>query len=229
MTSPFRFLLALSLVLPAMLAADVPSAVACINETSYDENPAIQHVARAEQSLLAGKPAMAVAHVSMSFPSARADARLKDHRPGMGVDPLASRAQRVVAVALVRTEGLLAIGSEYASSTAEQRRGNLVWASGILRAYAALKNTPAVQTDLGEALSKLPETREEALRVLEGLAKKDLVTSSHGYAALAELRLAAGDRAGHDAAMKRSDAMSKTVPSAPALPPPAKSRGVARG
>jgi hypothetical protein len=66
----------------------------------------------------------------------------------------------------------------------------------------------SVQTDLGEALSKLPETRAEALTIPDGLARKDLLTSAQGYPALAELRFAAGDRAGSEEARKRFERMS---------------------
>lgn len=202
----------MSLLLPAGVVAHARPAAACINAVTYDTVPAIQQITLAEQALGAGKPSKAVAGLLPIFPTLRVDHRLMERGPGLGLDAVATRAQRVVAVALVRTEGLLAIGDSFPSSTAAERRANLEWAVGILRAFARVKSTPASQTDLGEALTKLPETREEALSILDGLDRKDLMTSPEGYAALAELRLAAGDRAGHDAARKRFEAMTPRAP-----------------
>jgi hypothetical protein len=184
-------------------------------------SPDIQQLTASEVALGGGKEAKAVEGVLRFFPKARAETRLADRGPGRGIDKTAARAQRLVAVAVVRTEGLLAVSDAFPSATAGDRRENLQWAIGILRAFAKVSDGPAVQTDLGEALSKLPETRDEALAILDGLAKKDLVTSPQGYAALAELRLAAGDRAGHEAAMKKFERMA---PAAPASP-----RGLAKG
>src|SRR5262249_41721054 len=130
----------------------------------------------------------------------------------------------IVAVALARTEGLLTTKDEFHAATADERRANLEWSIAILRAIVALQKSPAAETDLGEALSKLSETRDEALSILDRLDKKDLVTTPQAYAALVELRQATGDTAGRDAAQKRLDNMMKTKgPSAAAGLPKSKS------
>jgi hypothetical protein len=130
---------------------------------------------------------------------------------------IVARAQRVLAVATIRNDGVLPIGDElpkriqetWLGGTAEDQRVNLEWAVGSLEKIAESKqDDPALQTELAEGLAKLGKT-ESAKTTLEGLAKKDLISSPEGWAALAELRATAGDEAGKQAAMKRCSAMAK--------------------
>lgn len=67
-----------------------------------------------------------------------------------------------------------------------------------------------MQTELAEALARLPEFRAEARSLLEKLAARDLIASAQGYAALAELRAGAGDVDGGKVALLRCQKMSKT-------------------
>ena len=74
--------------------------------------------------------------------------------------------------------------------------------SNVFRNFVAWKlktsarpNDPTVQADLGEALSKTEGGRAEGLKILQGLAQKDLMGSPHAYAALAKLRSQSGDMA----------------------------------
>jgi hypothetical protein len=210
-SSRFCFLLAATLLLPVGIAAHARPAAACLNEVVHDTNTKVQEMTLAEQALGAGKITGAAEAALRNYPKLHAAPRLMQGAfPNTGLDPVAVRAQRIVAVALVRTEGLLTIKGDFQPTTADERRANLEWSITILRAIVALKKVPAVQTDLGEALSKLSETRAEALSVLADLDKKDLVTSPQGYAALADLRQASGDIAGRDAALKRLAGMTKT-------------------
>ena len=75
-------------------------------------------------------------------------------------------------------------------------------------------------------LASLPETQSEALATLDKLARKDLVTSAAGYATLAKLRKASGDDLGHEAAMKKYEALAKKgKPATPAAPAADKGKG----
>src|SRR5262249_55359103 len=120
----------------------------------------------------------------------------------------------------------------FASQGEWTTNANLEWAIASLREIDEKRpNDPTVQADLGEALSHVSHGQDEALKVLGGLAQKDLMGSPFAYRALAELRTNKGDYAGAEAAIKRCEEMSK-VPgvckpaapknSAPAFAPNAK-------
>ena len=114
-----------------------------------------------------------------------------------------------MALASVRTNGGPMIGGDWRATTAQDRAANLEWAIKTLRDQSTRRpQDPALQTDLGEALAKIPKYHPEAVKILGALAARDLVASAQGYAALARLRDAAGDKAGRDAAVKRCEGMS---------------------
>ena len=211
--SVLRLASALCLVVPCGIAAAPAVAAACGESISFEVDPKVMLLSQAETSLGAGKARAAAVSVLNAFPKLRT---------ATGGDPMLARAQRIAALAVVRTEGLLAVGEAFQASTAEQRRANLEWATATLRRLnEEKKNTPALQTELGEALSKLPETQGEALALLDKLAKKDLITSAHGWATLAKLCRSSGDQEGHEAAMKRYEALAKPAKGAPAKAEPA--------
>ncbi|WP_437966544.1 hypothetical protein WMF04_44240 [Sorangium sp. So ce260] len=176
--------------------------------------PAIDHrvmgVARAEEALRDGRIAAAAGSVIRMFPEIRRIAHDKD--------PLLNRAFRVLAVATARADGALMIRAEvprelleaWGGASAEEREANVAWSIRALRRLnEQRKDDPALQTDLGEALARAPEHRGEALRLLGGLAEKDLLASPEAYATLARLRALSGDAAGHDAAASRCEAMAR--------------------
>jgi hypothetical protein len=133
---------------------------------------------------------------------------------------IVERAQRVLALAVVRYDGALPIQAEvpwyaqgtWRGKTAEQRRANLEWAVNVLRRVSELrKNDPASETELGEALAKVDDHRNEARALLEKLATKDLITSPEAYAALATLRARAGDASGEKLAVERCEKMARST------------------
>jgi predicted Zn-dependent protease len=132
-------------------------------------------------------------------------------------EPLVARAERVLAVAIVRSNGKLKLEQEVPSEvlghwlgkTEADQKKNLAWAVRTLRSERLLKkDDPGVETDLGEALSKLDEGQDEARGLLESLASRDLVATPEGYKALAQLRQRRGDDAGQELAMKRCESMA---------------------
>lgn len=197
------------------IAADAPPASACGNVVSFDENTRMQTMQTAERAMDAGKPAEAAEVALREFPHAYDKPVLYQQVVGTGLDRLGVRAQTMLAVAIARTDGLVPAGYEshrvLDARSAAERRKTLEWSIAILRAAEKLTHTPALQTNLAEALSKLPETREEAHTILADLDKKDLITSRQGFRALAELCDEAGDTACRDAAAKRYEEMTKRL------------------
>ena len=166
----------------------------------------VQEIARAEKALEGGQNLAAAQAILGSFPRIRTATA--------GANPLETRALRVFSLAVVRSDGTVdekkarvasANGNEWTP------KANLDWAVQSLREIDAKRpNDPTVQADLGEALSKTATGQAEALKLLQGLAQKDLMGSPHAYAALAKLRTQSGDSAGAEAAIKRCEEMSKT-------------------
>ncbi len=158
-------------------------------------------VASAEEALSQGKLAKAATATVKVFPA------LKQIKAG--TLPLADRALRILALATVRADGGLTIGG-LNGTTPEGRAANLEWAVGALRDLNAHRvNNPSYQTDLGEALSRVPAHHDEALQILADLSDKDLLTSAEGYAALARLKAEKGDADAREAAVKRCEGMTK--------------------
>jgi hypothetical protein len=171
------------------------------------EGRAVQLVARAEQDLSEGKQASAAVKASAAFPV------LQAAQPAT-----ADRALRVVALAVVRSDGAVNPGG-LRGPGATDRATNLAWSARTLRDLNARhQNNPSYRTDLGEALAKVPSEKVEALLILGQLAEKDLLTTAEGYAALARLRAESGDKAARDAAVARCETMTKNAASVCAAP-----------
>lgn len=212
----------------AATAVQEGRAQACGSAIRLDPTPQrpspVQEIARAEKALEGGQGLAAAQAVLGTFPRIRTATA--------GANPLETRALRVFALAVVRSEGSV---DEKKARVASANgvdwtpAANLEWAVQSLREVDQKRpNDPTVQADLGEALSKTTAGQAEALKILQGLAQKDLMGSPHAYAALAKLRTQSGDSAGAEAALKRCEEMSKTpgvckpaAPSAPSAKPSA--------
>ena len=174
-------------------------------------DPRIQGVARAETSLPSGKPGLAAASVIRMMP------HIKSLKASPG--SLVGRAERVLALALARSGGSLAIAHEvpreYVGSWVGDKPGqaqqNIAWSLEVLRRQVNAKSDDvSLKTDLAETLARIPEHRAEARAILEDLARRDLVASPEGYATLAALRSDSGDSEGQKLALKRCEAMAKS-------------------
>lgn len=204
-----------SISLVACLGVCVPArdAVACGGEW-YPEvmvDPRIHGVAQAEKNLAAGNRLAAAASVLRMIPHIKT---LKS-KPGS----LVARAERVLAVALSRSGGALPVAAEvpadvlgaWQGSKPGEASSNLAWSVDVLKRQADAKGDDvALKTDLAEAMARTPDHRTEARTILEDLAKRDLIASPEGYAALAELRHQSGDADGQKLALKRCEAMAKS-------------------
>jgi hypothetical protein len=178
-------------------------------EVSVDHR--VHGVARAETALANGNRLAAAASVIRMMPHIKT---LKS-KPGS----LVGRAERVLAVALSRSQGALAVESEVPAEVLGAWRGvkegesaaNLAWSVDVLERQSSAKaDDVSLKTDLAEAMARVPERRAEARTILEDLAKRDLIASPEGYAALASLRSQSGDRDGQKLALKRCEAMAKS-------------------
>ncbi|HVY26985.1 MAG TPA: hypothetical protein VHB79_10550 [Polyangiaceae bacterium] len=204
-----------SISLAALMGISVLSqdARACGGEW-YPEvmiDPRIHGVAQAEKDLAAGKRLAAAASVIRMIPHIKT---LKS-KPGS----LVGRAERVLAVALSRSQGALPVAAEVPLDVLGSWQGNkegdaaanMAWSVQVLERQAQAKaDDVSLKTDLAEAMARLPERREAARAILEDLAKRDLIASPEGYAALASLRSQSGDADGQKLALKRCEAMAKS-------------------
>ncbi|MBK9263953.1 MAG: hypothetical protein IPM54_29645 [Polyangiaceae bacterium] len=162
----------------------------------------VQGLANAEKALRDGKIVAAAQSIVRMFPE------IRTINPGK--DGMLGRAQRTLAVALVRTDGAIDLDPTWRAKTPEQRAQNVTWAvSSLERLRTQRKNDPAVDTDLGEALAKVDGRQEEARGILQSLADRDLMATPQGYAALGRLQHQAGNAAARDAAIQRCNAMAK--------------------
>jgi hypothetical protein len=170
----------------------------------------VDGVARAEKALERGQHVAAAGMVIRMIP------HIKQLKPKSS--PLVARAIRTLAVATARNDGALPLAKElpgyvqdtWIGKSPEHVAQNLDWSIAELRKLHDMKkDDPAVETDLAEALAKVDSTKKEAREILERLAKKDLVATPEGYAALAKLRSEAGDAAGTKLALKRCEEMSE--------------------
>jgi hypothetical protein len=180
-----------------ILAASAPPAWACDNGVAIEIDPRVSRLMLAERALRDGDAARGVREALAIFPRAAEEMEPKDL--------LLARASRIAAVAAVRLDGRIA-----GATTPAEREARRTWAVSYLRRLSLKRLQDAtVLTDLAEALCRRPETRAEALRMLEHLASKDLVASPEGWAALAELRRAAGNTVGGDLARERCEKAAK--------------------
>jgi len=195
----------------AVVTGTPAPALACGGEwfPAMQVDPRIKGVDKAEDALDEGRILAAAGSVVRMIPHIKT---LKVTRT-----KLVQRADRVLALAVVRYGGALPVEREVPSyaqgtwigRTEAERTANLEWAATTLREIdQAKKSEPASRTELAEALARIDSSRDEARTILEDLAKKDLVTSPEGYAALATLRQRDGDDAGQRAALERCRSMA---------------------
>ncbi len=173
-------------------------------------DPRIHGIAQAEKALQNGKHLVAAASVIRMMPHIKT---LKS-KPGT----LVARGERVLALALSRAHGALPVAAEvprevlgaWAGAKEGESSANVAWSIDVLRRQASSKaDDVSLKTDLAEAMARVPEHRQEARGILEDLAKRDLIASPEGYAALALLRSQSGDTDGQKLALKRCEAMAK--------------------
>ena len=177
-----------------------PHANACGSAIGIETDDHTMLVSQAERALGDGKYLAAAVDVAQTFPG------LKLYKAGTG--PLADRSLRILSLAVTRSNGAVNVAG-FSSKTDADKAKNLEWAVTTLRALNAKRpNNPSLQSDLGEAMSRVDKDKDEAQKLLGGLADKDLLATAEGYAALAKLR--ASDKTASEAFLKRCQAMTKS-------------------
>ncbi len=153
------------------------------------------NVARAEDLLQQGEPQKAAWLLQQTWP------RMHEAVPVESSIPVIADGVRVMALAAVRSDGDIRSDLGWSSWTPAERSANVAWGVSRLRMLAVAQPwNSQITTDLGEALSRSPRTRDEALALLDSLDTKNAITSPEGYAALALARMASGDTTGAELA-----------------------------
>jgi hypothetical protein len=179
-----------SLVLAVLVALAAPArpADACMNGVERVVDRTNQAVRDAESLLAAGKLQQAANLVLATFPAAL-ELDHKDRKQS-----LFERAQRVLAVAVVRGQGAVKLGKALPGKSAAQRDLGLAWAAGALRYHQARGLGGIVLTaELAEALALRPAEATEAHDILKDLADRDLMPTARAWAILASLEKDRGD------------------------------------
>jgi len=163
-------------------------ASACGNAVLTVVDLAVSKLSAAEYHLHYDRAQTATRFVLMYSP------RIRSKKLGKNI--LINRALRLMAVSVARLNGDFIAhrgNKDWPNKTEADRAGNLSWAIDTLQKLSKAKpDDPSLQTDLGEVLAKRPKHRAQAAKMLRSLEKRDLLTSAHGYRALAKLRRSAG-------------------------------------
>ena len=188
-----------SVLIVAALSLPGVSAFACVNGVEAEVNFEVEMLSKSERLLEQGKHREALKVVMRSFPNAFT-AR----------GSFARRARTVAAVVTVRTGGQYALRADAAKVTsARVRQRNIKTAVEILRKnHARSPGNPLHTSRYAEGLAQLPAQHPRALELLEGLAKRDLLSDAEAWGVLARLRAAKGDAAGGLDAQKRCERMA---------------------
>lgn len=180
-----------SLVLAAIVSAAVVAphspARACHNVVERVVDLTTQSVRRAEALLADGAHQAAVKEALATFP----EVLQLTHRARRAA--LFARAQRVVALAVVRSGGAVRLASHMSGKTDSKRAANLAWAAMLLRMHHARSHDVVVQVELAEALAALPAERGEAYGLLKELGDGDVLPTARAWGLLAELERDRGD------------------------------------
>lgn len=187
-----------ALAVLAVLAAPSRPADACGNGVERVVDLTNQSIRQAETLLAEGQFQKAANEVLETFPQAlRVDHRDRKQN-------LFERGQRVLAVAVVRSQGALKLGKTLPGKTAAERETSLAWATAVLRLHQAQGlGGLALTAELAEGLALRPAETSDAHALLKKLADDDLMPTPRAWAILGSLEKARGDAAAADKAIQR--------------------------
>ncbi|PCC67984.1 hypothetical protein SAMN02745121_04673 [Nannocystis exedens] len=193
-----RLALALSLAVTGAVVSLPNVADACGNTVRRLVDSGQEYVQRAELLLAKAQYRKAVSTIREAF----GDKAIAAHMKGPGAH-LHGRAQRIVALAVARSGGAVAIGMDLGGAAQSRKDAAIAWAVLALRLQAGDQPTPAQTAELAEALARQTSGRAEAYDLLKGLGDGDLMPTAQGWALLAELSKERGDVEGSKTAVER--------------------------
>ncbi|WAS97101.1 hypothetical protein [Nannocystis punicea] len=159
-----------------------------------------------------GRHGEAVAQVRRTVKTAAESAS-----PAPDVDPYVhNRARQLLALAVARSAGAVALGPGLGGKRKEHRRAAVAWAISTMRAdispgaghvicqLGACRSLddPAHTAALAEALALAEDSRDEAYRLLKDLGDHDLMPTAQGWAVLAALHRQRGELEAGTAALE---------------------------
>jgi hypothetical protein len=160
-------------------------------------DPTLAAVQKAEKLLAKGDHAGAMGHARKAMDDLTS-------LPPVGAADLPIRAQRVAAIAAVRTNGKVDLGTGLPGKTEQDQRTNVAWAQLVLTYQSALAGDNLVlKTHLAEALAADPVMSGRAREMLNDLATRDVMPTARGYTMLAKLEGDRGDATAREAALHR--------------------------
>jgi hypothetical protein len=161
-------------------------------------NEKLEDVRRSEHLLAQGKFDKAAKLARKAFP------KLTELPHTAADKALFDRAQRVAALASVRSGGAVNLGRGMKASDDYSKAVNVQWAHHVLMFHAArATDNMVVRSEYAEALSVVPGLEAYAYDVLRELAEDDLMPTARGFALLAQLQASRGDDVGRDASLQR--------------------------
>lgn len=192
-----RVALALSLALCGAALTAPDRADACGNSIRKVVDRTQEYVQKAELLLAKGQHKKAVGTIREAYGD-KAIAVWLD-----GSSYLHGRAQRILALAVARSRGEVAIGMDLGGTAQSRKDAAIAWAALTLRLQAGDQPAPAQTAELAEALALQASGRHEAYTLLKGLGDGDLMPGAQGWALLAELSKQHGDLEGSKQAAER--------------------------
>ncbi|MCY1054275.1 hypothetical protein [Nannocystis sp. SCPEA4] len=193
-----RLALVLSLAVTGAVVSVPSVADACGNSVMRVVDHTQKYVQKAELLLAKGQYKKAISTVREAF----GDRAIASHRGGPGL-VLHGRAQRILALAVARSGGDIAIGMDLGGAAQSRKDAAIAWAVLALRLQGGVAPTPAQTSELAEALSRQASGRAEAYTLLKELGDGDLMPNAQGWALLAELSKQRGDVEGSKKAAER--------------------------
>lgn len=197
------------LMLACLASSVVPEADACLRKMPKVKLAKKAQVDPTRRDVLAAEKALAKGDAAKAAKLARRAVPGLDQLPPEGAAELATRAQRTLALAVIRSGGATAVSDDMPGKTAEQQRLNVAWAQLVLHYHAATNaDNVVIQVQLAEALASTEPERPQALGILRDLSTRDLMPTASGYALLARLE---SDATLRDAALSRCRELGGTT------------------